>query len=291
MVTGRLALRAATAPVRSARHLATVSSLGLRGLGCAAFVLAFAFRLVAALAWALARLTAAAGRLGTGSLGAALALATALAATGCYWSSPPTTPHGHAVTDPAAAPELRMTMVPGTLRSARLLVLGRFDTRAVQPIGALYDFDDYSASPLIRTYFFRHGGLELLEHACDAMRASGLHVLKDYATTGEPALLEAPLRAQSPLLVRTRVLALQHDQIRTDTDPPRDYEVVRLEVEVGVYETSGRRRYLGRHEIRGSLRYEEQADVLRHLGLKLGDRLVGDAAFRTAVEARPRGAS
>lgn len=221
-------------------------------------------------------------------------IASLLAATlcaGCYWSSPPSSPHGHHPANVEGLPSLAVSPHPVALRSPRLIVLGRFGTRSIQPIGALYDFNDYEASPLIRTYFFRHAHLELFEHVSDALRASGLDVRKDYATTGDPALLEAPVRSLRPLIVRTSVAALQHDQVRTDTDPPTDNEVVRLVVDVSVVEADGTQRYSARHEIYGRLAWQEDLDVLRMLGLELGERLTRDAGFLRAIEATPRGAS
>lgn len=217
-------------------------------------------------------------------------LAAALCA-GCYWSSPPSSPHGHHPAKVESLPTLTVSPYPVALRSPRVIVLGRFDTRTTQPVGALYDFNDYEASPIIRTYFFRHAHLELFEHVSDALRASGLDVRKDYATTGDPALIEAPVRALRPLIVRTSVAALQHDQVRTDTDPPSDNEVVRLVVDVSVVEADGTQRYQARHAIYGRLTWQEDLDVLRMLGLELGERLAKDAGFLRAIEATPRGAS
>ena len=147
------------------------------------------------------------------------------------------------------------------------------------------------SSPLIRTYYFKHANLELFEHACDALRATGLDVRKDYATTGEAALLERPLRQLQPLIVRTHILELQHDQVRTDSDPPTDNEVVKLVVDVSVIDAQGASRYQARHAIYGRLTWQEELDVLRMLGLRLGERLARDPAFLRAVEATTRGAS
>ena len=172
-----------------------------------------------------------------------------------------------------------------------MIVLSRFDSSATQPIGGLYDFNDYESSPLIRTYYFKHANLELFEHACDALRATGLDVRKDYATTGEASLIERPLRDLQPLVVRTKIIALQHDQVRTDTDPPTDNEVVKLVVDVSVIDAQGASRYQARHAIYGRLTWQEELDVLRMLGLRLGERLARDPAFLRAVEATTRGAS
>ncbi len=124
-----------------------------------------------------------------------------------------------------------------------------------------------------------------------ALRASGLDVRKDYATTGDPALIEPPVRALRPLIVRTSVAALQHDQVRADTDPPSDNEVVRLVVDVSVVEADGTQRYTARHAIYGRLTWQQDLDVLRMLGLELGERLTRDPGFLRAIEASPRGAS
>ncbi len=216
----------------------------------------------------------------------------ALLSAGCYWSHPPTAPHGHHAPKKAEGlPTLTVSPTPLRLRSPRVIVLGRFSTTGVQPIGSLYDYADYEASPLIRTYFFRHAHLELFEHVSDALRASGLDVRKDYATTGEPSLLEGPARALRPVIVRTRIAALQHDQVRTDTDPSTDNEVVRLVVDVSVIEADGTERYSARHAIYGRVTWQEDLDVLRLLGLELGERLTKDAGFLRAIEASPRGVS
>ncbi len=220
-----------------------------------------------------------------------LVLMTTALLTGCYWSSPPASPHGNRPVNLEEVPVLTVTAAPAQLESRRVLVLGRFDSLTTQPIGGLYDFDEYSASPLIRTYYFKFAHLELFEHACDALRASGLDVRKDYATTGEPTLIERPLRDKNPFVIRAVVQSFQHDQIRTDTDPPTDNEVVQLIVDVTVTDVQGNDRYRARHAIDGRVRYDESVDLLRMLGLKLGERLTHDAKFVQAIEARVRGGS
>lgn len=212
-------------------------------------------------------------------------------AMGCYFSSPPSTPHGNNPLHVEQLPTLTVSPAPAHLASQRVIVLARFDSAATQPIGSLYDFNDYETSPLIRTYYFKHANLELFEHACDALRATGLDVRKDYATTGEAALLERPLRQLQPLIVRTNILELQHDQVRTDSDPPTDNEVVKLVVDVSVIDAQGASRYQARHAIYGRLTFQEDLDVLRMLGLRLGERLTRDPAFLRALEATSRGAS
>jgi len=154
-----------------------------------------------------------------------------------------------------------------------------------QPIGGLYDYDDYEISPLYRTYFFKNGELELFEHTSDCLRASGLDSRKDYGTTGTATLVEAPLRQQNPLIVRTKVLRLQHDQVRTAGDPPRDYEVAHLVAEVSVFDIAGQQRYQTRKEILGRVPYQEDSDLLRILGLTLGQKLLSDPGFLSAIEA------
>jgi hypothetical protein len=219
-----------------------------------------------------------------------LALLTTLLG-GCYWSDPPAWPYGHGANDAPAARPLTMPGAPQRLHSPRIIVLGRFDTLVTQPIGGLYDWSDYDVSPLFRTYYFKNAHLELFEHATDALRAAGLDVRKDYATTGDPALVEAPLRAKSPLIVRTRVLTLQHDQVRTDAEPPMDFEVVKLVVDVAVFDVDGAQRYMARHAIHGRMDAQDPANLLRMLGLELGARLLKDAAFLKAIEAAPGGVS
>lgn len=213
-----------------------------------------------------------------------LAALAALATNGCYWSSPPTTPHGKVELDPAKLPALAEE-TPPALKSRRVLVLGRFETVAVQPLGALYDHDDYSISPLYRTYFFRDAHIEIFEHGCDALRATGLDVRKDYQTNATPTLVEARVRALDPLLVSATITALQHDQIRLDADPPVDVEVARLTIDVVVRELSGRSRYARSLVIEGKLPHRDGADVLSILGRRLGTTLARDPEFLRAVEA------
>jgi hypothetical protein len=221
----------------------------------------------------------------------ALLAAVCASTTGCYFSNPPSTPHGHDPMHVEQLPTLTVSATPVQLASRRVIVLSRFDSTATQPIGGLYDFNDYESSPLIRTYYFKHANLELFEHACDALRATGLDVRKDYATTGEASLIERPLRELQPLMVRTKIISLQHDQVRTDSDPPTDNEVVKLVVDVSVIDALGASRYQARHAIYGRLTWQEELDVLRMLGLRLGERLARDPAFLRAVEATTRGAS
>ena len=85
-----------------------------------------------------------------------------LATTGCYWSSPPSTPHRSTKIELSTVPALGVPN-PRPIASKRLIVLGRFDSTAPQPIGGLYDKKDYSVSPLIRTYFYKDGAVEVFE--------------------------------------------------------------------------------------------------------------------------------
>jgi hypothetical protein len=214
-----------------------------------------------------------------------------VSASGCYFAQAPSTPHGHLASKPDHLAPITLPAAPASLSSPKLILLGRFDSAAIQPIGGLYDFNDYDTSPLVRTHYFKHAALELFEHTCDALRATGLDVRKDYATTGEPALLEADTARMHPVIVRTRIASLQHDQVRTDADRPQDLEVVRLVADVTVVDVQGASLYQTRHEIAGRMPWREDLDMLRVLGLKLGDKLARDPAFLRAVGAQPRGGS
>jgi hypothetical protein len=212
------------------------------------------------------------------------ACALSAASAGCYWSSPPTNPHGHTQLEPAKLPLLAAGNPIG-LRSRRLLILGRFDSTITQPIGGLYDHDEYSISPLYRTYFFRDAALEVFEHTSDALRATGLDVRKDYATAGEPTLLEPRLRGRNPLLISATVSSLQHDQIRTTGEGAGDFEAARMVVQVLVRDADGRPRYDQQHTVEGRIPSAPNSDMLRLLGLRLGELLTHDPAFVRAVEA------
>ena len=211
--------------------------------------------------------------------------ALALSAGGCAFGHPPIGPHGALDLTGVEAPTLAVP-APARLRTRRVVVLGRFDSTAVQPIGGLYDEVDPGVSPLYRTYSFPDGALEIFEATSDALRASGLEVLKDYATHAEPALVEAPLRAKDPLLVTATLVALQHDQVRREADPrPRDEEVARVAAHVEVRDLSGAVRFAKDEVVVGRTPARPGADLLRLLGLALGDRLARDPAFQKAVEA------
>lgn len=222
----------------------------------------------------------------------ALALVASLSilATGCYWSNPPSTPHRNEKVELANLPELR-TPSPRVLASKRLVVLGRFDSTASQPIGGLYDKKDFSISPLIRTYFYKDGAVEVYEHVSDGLRAAGLFVLKDYAGHAEPALLEAPLRARDPLLVTGTVVALQHDQIKekSETSGFGEWEAGRFALAVKVTDASGAVRLNKTFLVEGRLPYNERAELLKVLGWTMAERLASDPEFVRAVEAAPRG--
>jgi hypothetical protein len=209
--------------------------------------------------------------------------------SGCYFSRTPSAPHGHLPLEPDRLGLITLPAAPAALSSPKVIVLGRFDTAATQPIGGLYDFSDFDTSPLLRTYYFKHAALELFEHTCDALRATGLDVRKDYGTTGEPGLVESETRKLRPTIVRTRIVSLQHDQIRSDSDPPADLELVRLTADVSVLDHQGVSLYQGRHLVEGRMPWREDLDMLRIVGLKLGDRLTRDAGFLSAVGAQPRG--
>ncbi len=209
----------------------------------------------------------------------------AASSTGCYWSSQPQAPHRSVELDLAKMPALTIP-APRPLVGTRLIVLGRFDTTAPQPIGGLYDRDEYEVSPLYRTYFFKDGAVEIFEHVSDGLRAAGLTVLKDYAGHAEPALLEAPLRARNPVLVTATVTALQHDQIR---EPGKtDWEGGRLSVDLRVTEANGSVRFAKTYQIEGRIPYDGRTELLRLLGWKLAETLSNDPAFLAAIAAQPR---
>lgn len=209
--------------------------------------------------------------------------------TGCYWSSPPSTPHRSVRVDLASTPDFNNPS-PAPLAGKRVVVLGRFDTTAPQPIGGLYDRKDYSVAPLIRTYFYKDGAVEIFEHVSDGLRASGLTVLKDYAGHAEPALLEAPLREKQPILVTATVLALQHDQIREKGEKGGvgEWETARLELAVRVTDANGAARLNKTYTVSGRTAWNPGTDLLKVLGWSMAEKLSKDAEFVRAVEAGPR---
>lgn len=214
------------------------------------------------------------------------------ATTGCYWSSPPSTPHRSTKIELSTVPALGVPN-PRPIASKRLIVLGRFDSTAPQPIGGLYDKKDYSVSPLIRTYFYKDGAVEVFEHVSDGLRASGLFVLKDYAGHAEPALLEPPLRARDPLLVTGTVTALQHDQIREKAEggETADWEAGRLEIAMEVKDQKGTVRLKKTYLVEGRIPFDDRTELLKLLGWHMAERLSADPEFVKAIEAGPRGAS
>lgn len=218
---------------------------------------------------------------------ALLAVVALSSGVGCYWSSQPQTPHRSVQFQLSKLEDLGVPS-PRPLTGSKLVVLGRFDTIAAQPIGGLYDRKDYSVAPLIRTYFFKDGAVEVFEHVSDGLRASGLLVLKDYAGHAEPSLLEAPLRAKDPVLVTGTVVALQHDQIREKGDR-QDWEAGRLEVAMKVADASGAVRLSKTYLVEGRVAYDGRSELLKLLGWKLAERLSADPEFVGAVAAAPRG--
>lgn len=210
-------------------------------------------------------------------------------ATGCYWSSPPSTPHRSVKIELANVPLLGDPK-PRAIASKRVIVLGRFDTVAANPIGGLYDRKDYSVSPLIGTYFYKDGAVEVFEHVSDGLRAAGLMVLRDYAGHAEPALLDAPLREQQPILVTATVLALQHDQIREKADDgkPAEWEAARLELEVRVAATDGASRLKKTYLVEGRVPWNPEYDLLKVLGWTVAEKLSADPEFLKAIEAGAR---
>lgn len=213
-----------------------------------------------------------------------LALSAALGLSGCYWSSPPSTPHRSVQIDLAAVPALGAP-APKPIASKRLIVLGRFDTSAPQPIGGLYDKKDYSVSPLLRTYFYKDGAVEVFEHVSDGLRASGLFVLKDYAGHAEPSLIEAPLRARDPLLVTGTVTALQHDQIREKTEGgSAEWEAGRFELSLKVTDVKGAVRLSKAYLVEGRIPFDDRTELLKLLGWSMAERLAADPEFVKAVE-------
>lgn len=219
-----------------------------------------------------------------------VAVAALSTGAGCYWSSPPQAPHRSVKFELSRLPDLGAP-APRPLTGSKLVVLGRFDTVAAQPIGGLYDRKDYSVSPLIRTYFFKDGAVEVFEHVSDGLRASGLLVLKDYAGHAEPSLLEAPLRAKDPILVTGTVVSLQHDQIR-EKGERQDWEAGRLEVALKVRDASGASRLSKTYLVEGRIAYDGgRTELLKLLGWKLAEKLSADPEFVSAIAAAPGGAS
>jgi len=216
-----------------------------------------------------------------------LALLCVSLATGCYWSSQPSTPHRSEKIELGLIPELT-NPTPRALSGSRVVVLGRFDTTAGNPIGGLYDRKEYEVSPLYRTYFFKDGAVEIFEHVADGLRASGLSVLKDYAGHAEPALLEAPLRAKNPVLVMATVTHLQHDQIREQGEVG-DYEAGRVSVDVRVTDTDGTVKLSKSFTVQGRIRYDGRTEFLKLLGWKLAEALAADPAFVAALGAKAKG--
>jgi hypothetical protein len=218
---------------------------------------------------------------------ALLALAIASSAPlGCYWSSPPSTPHRSERFDLTKVPDLG-NVTPRPLAGTRTIVLGRFDTTAANPVGGLYDRADYSVSPLYRTYFYKDGAVEIFEHVSDALRASGLTVLKDYAGGAQATLLEPVLKARQPILVRGTLIGLQHDQIREKHDAG-DFQVGRVVVEVTVTETDGRPLLHKTYDLTGKAPWNEQTDFLKLLGWKLTEQMTADPEFVRAIGAGGR---
>lgn len=208
--------------------------------------------------------------------------------TGCYWSSPPSTPHRSVRVDLAAIPAFGNPS-PRKVASKRTIVLGRFDTVAPNPIGGLYDRKDYKVSPLIRTYFYKDGAVEVFEHVSDGLRSAGLAVLKDYVGHAEPALLDEPLRSKQPILVTATVLALQHDQIREKGEDKKEsveWEAARLELAVKVTSETGAPRLNKTYLIEGRVPWNPEFDLLKVLGWTTAERLAQDAEFLRAIEAQ-----
>jgi hypothetical protein len=213
---------------------------------------------------------------------------TALFSTGCYWSSQPSTPHRSEKIELGLVPQLTLPS-PRPLKGTRVVVLGRFDTTAGNPIGGLYDRKEFEVSPLYRTYFFKDGAVEIFEHVADGLRASGLTVLKDYAGHAEPALLEAPLRAKNPVLVTATVTHLQHDQIR-EKDDVGDYEAGRVSVDLKVTDTDGKVKLQKSFTVFGRTRYDEgRTEFLKLLGWKLAETLAADPELVAAIGAQAKG--
>jgi hypothetical protein len=201
---------------------------------------------------------------------------------GCYWSSPPDVPHRNVKFDVAETRAIEAP-APPALAGTKVVVLGRFDTVAANPIGGLYDRQKYSVSPLIRTYFFRDGAVEIFEHVSDGLRAAGLVVLKDYAGAASPALVEAPLRSRDPILVSATVLALQHDQIR-EKGAGQDWEVGRVEIDLRVTDPRGAALLSKKYLVDGRIPHGN-GDFLKLLGWKLAEQLTRDPEFVRAVGA------
>ncbi len=221
----------------------------------------------------------------------ALALAIALAAsaggsTGCYWSSPPSTPHRSERFDLGAVADLAPP-APRPLVGSRTIILGRFDSTAPNPVGGLYDRANYEVSPLYRTYFYKDGPVELFEHVSDALRASGLAVLKDYAGGAEPTLLEPAMRAMAPVLVHGTLLRLQHDQIR-DKHDAGDFQVGRVIVDLTITDADGRLLLRRTYDLEGKVPWDEGTDFLKLLGWKLAERLTADPELLAAIGATTR---
>jgi hypothetical protein len=202
---------------------------------------------------------------------------------GCWFGSPPETSHRHVMPRPEALADLAAP-APRRLIGAAPIVLGRFDGTAQSPIGGVYDHVEHEVTPLVATYFFADGPIEIFEHVSDALRADGLAVFKDYAGRAEPALLPAAMRAQSPVLVSATITELQHDQVRRDAGS--DWEVARLGADVLVRDVEGRTKLAKHYSVEGRVRYDERTQMLQLIGWKLAEAMTADPAFLAAIAAR-----
>jgi hypothetical protein len=214
------------------------------------------------------------------------ALTCALASPACARHRPAPRPYGHVPLPPERLPPVPLAALPA-LRSARPIVVSRFDDATSQPVGGAYDEAGGRDAPPGRTYAFAHAALELSERFCDALRAAGLDARLAYAPG--PARPPPGAASGAPFArVGGTLLAWQHDVVRTGRGPFAFVHVGRASLRVEAGGTAAAPAFARTWSLEGKVTPgPDGADLLARFGRWAAALVAGDGAFLAAVGASP----
>jgi hypothetical protein len=166
------------------------------------------------------------------------------------------------------------------------IVVGMFDSSATNPVGGLYDFTEYSISPLYRTYYFPGLPAQMFELVADALKASGVRASRDYTGNGLLSLQDGTVR--DARVVTATITRFGHHQLKTDQFA-QGLDAVALEARVMVLDAEGTARYQQDHTVTVMIT-AQSTDVLQALATQLVTQLLATSSFVEALGEKTGGA-
>ena len=216
------------------------------------------------------------------SLLAAVGLA---ALPACYFSlSAPRQPYGQPALDVHKVVELgAATSVPPPIAANRPIILRRFDSRVVNPVGALHDVVVTNETPIWELYFSASPELPFFEAFAVGLRERGLRVFKDYDAHLSAA--DAAFAAEQPLVLSATLLTLRHDKVRLT--PVEHYEVVAATLRIDLFDHQGRNLLSAEKAAQTRIR-EGSQDPIAAVAREVLSQTLATAEFRAALEGAQR---